>query len=520
MALARRVTLDAMIPREDFGVEGEEFVLELIRDFPISNLELESPIRKQLRKPDFQRETNHWSPEQVVSFIESFVDSEVIPSLIFWKSPRYIFVIDGGHRLSALRAWMEDDYGDGPISQSWFKGEISQSQKAVAKATRQLVERRVGRFSTLRGLVGSQASADSKQARRASLLFTRPVSLQWVTGTADAAESSFYKINSQGTPLDDTEEMLIRNRNKPIAIAARAILRAGTGHKYWSAFDGAKQTQIELLSGELNELLFAPEIKSPLKTLDIPLGGTTAPVDALSILVEMLLFANGRRTARAKIEAYADDNDGDETIRVVQQGLKVVRRITGNSAPSLGLHPAVYFYNERGKHSRFLFLGMINLITDKIADNDHEFFRKFIVARKKLEAFLIEHKSLIGILLQNMAKGRRVGNISDVIAFLVDGFARGEDVKVEAVLQLLGTRGKVYDVVALQSASSFSDDTRSGIFMRTALESALRCPVCQGLLDPAKSVSYDHITPVREGGTGDLENGQMTHPYCNTGVKS
>jgi hypothetical protein len=28
----------------------------------------------------------------------------------------YIFVIDGGHRLSALRAWMEDDYGDGTIS--------------------------------------------------------------------------------------------------------------------------------------------------------------------------------------------------------------------------------------------------------------------------------------------------------------------------------------------------------------------------------------------------------------------
>jgi hypothetical protein len=116
IALARRVTLDAMIPREDFGVQGEEFVLELIRDFPINNLEKNSPIRRQLRKPDFQRETNHWTPEQVVSFIESFVDSEVIPSLILWKSPRFIFVIDGGHRLSALRAWMEDDYGDGSIS--------------------------------------------------------------------------------------------------------------------------------------------------------------------------------------------------------------------------------------------------------------------------------------------------------------------------------------------------------------------------------------------------------------------
>jgi len=66
-----------------------------------------------LRKPDFQRETNHWSPEQVVTFIASFLDDELIPSLILWYSPSYIFVIDGGHRLSALRAWMNDDYGIG-----------------------------------------------------------------------------------------------------------------------------------------------------------------------------------------------------------------------------------------------------------------------------------------------------------------------------------------------------------------------------------------------------------------------
>ena len=59
---------------------------------------------------------DHWTPEQVVTFVASFLDSEVIPSLILWKSPMYIFVIDGGHRLSALRAWMGDDYGDNAIS--------------------------------------------------------------------------------------------------------------------------------------------------------------------------------------------------------------------------------------------------------------------------------------------------------------------------------------------------------------------------------------------------------------------
>src|SRR6266480_4103274 len=110
--MAKRVTLDAMIPREDFALEAEEVVLEILfGDFPIGHLTPESPILRLLRKPDFQRETNHWSPEQVATFVASFLDNEVIPSLILWKSPSYVFVIDGGHRLSALRAWMQDDYG-------------------------------------------------------------------------------------------------------------------------------------------------------------------------------------------------------------------------------------------------------------------------------------------------------------------------------------------------------------------------------------------------------------------------
>lgn len=140
--MARRVNLDAMIPRADFAIAEGEYELDLIRDFPISNLGGESPILKLLRKPDFQRETNHWTPEQMATFVASFLDNEVIPSLILWKSPTYIFVIDGGHRLSALRAWMEDDYGDGPISRNFYNGEISDEQKRVAKRTRKLIEKK------------------------------------------------------------------------------------------------------------------------------------------------------------------------------------------------------------------------------------------------------------------------------------------------------------------------------------------------------------------------------------------
>ena len=86
----------------------------------------------------------------------------------------------------------------------------------------------------------------------------------------------------------------------------------------------------------------------------------------------------------------------------------MLNRITGNTKGSLGLHPAVYFYNERGKYSRFLFLGMTALITEKIRDNNSSFFKLFTSSRQRVEALLIENKFLIGLALQNMSKLQRV----------------------------------------------------------------------------------------------------------------
>jgi len=57
------------------------------------------------------------------------------------------------------------------------------------------------------------------------------------------------------------------------------------------------------------------------------------------------------------------------------------------------------------------------------------------------------------------------------------------------------------------------------LFIQNAITKAIPCPICGGLPDPSKSVSYDHIKPVREDGSGHIANVQMAHPYCNTGYK-
>src|SRR5712664_3203120 len=132
--MAQRVNLDAMIQREDFAREIKDAPApETIREMNLSQLLPGSAIRRQLRKPEFQRETNHWTPDQVVKFMTSFIDGDVIPSIILWRSTNFIFVIDGAHRLSALCSWISDDYGDRTISKSFYSDEISSEQKRIAE---------------------------------------------------------------------------------------------------------------------------------------------------------------------------------------------------------------------------------------------------------------------------------------------------------------------------------------------------------------------------------------------------
>ena len=254
---ANKVNLDAMIPRADFSVvKGVTSSSDKISSLGVEQLSSSSLIIKNMRKPDFQRETTHWTPNQLVTFLRSYVDKELIPSVILWQSPSFIFVIDGAHRLSALRAWIEDDYGDGAISQIFFNHEISEAQKKIAKKVRRLIEKEIGKYSLIQAAVGETKGFDDLVLARASNTVSRSFSLQWVEGDAEKAETSFFKINTQGTPLHKTEERLLRMRLKPLAITARSIVRAATGNKYWSHFENSKRDEIEELSRELHKLLF------------------------------------------------------------------------------------------------------------------------------------------------------------------------------------------------------------------------------------------------------------------------
>ena len=235
------VNLDAMIARADFAAdEPEESSFENVGTISLRDFTSGALIGPNLRKPDFQRETNHWSPEQVVSRLEASRTATSSPLSFSGDRSRYLFVIDGGHRLSALRAWVTDDYGDGPISQQFFGFDVSNEQKRAAARARALVNARLGTWQHVSARL-QQDDLGPDDRKRYLAITTRALPIQWVTGDAGKAENSFFKINTAGTSLDAIEELLLRCRKRAVPIAARAVIRAGTGHRYWSSFAGETQ---------------------------------------------------------------------------------------------------------------------------------------------------------------------------------------------------------------------------------------------------------------------------------------
>jgi hypothetical protein len=141
------VNLDALIPREDFEViDATATDTARPTTIRITDLAPDAFFYSGLRKPDFQRETANWSPAKIQDFIHTFLNGDLIPAIIFWGAGGNNFVIDGAHRLSALAAWVHDDYGDGKKSREFFQNYIPTEQLAAAERTRKLINSSIGTF--------------------------------------------------------------------------------------------------------------------------------------------------------------------------------------------------------------------------------------------------------------------------------------------------------------------------------------------------------------------------------------
>lgn len=511
--------LDALIPREDFEIkDGSSNPAQNLPAIQVRDLESVSFLYQTLRKPDFQRETSEWTPEKVCDLIQSFLEGDLIPAVIFWNSGGYNFVIDGAHRLSAIISWVTDDYGDGVISQSFFEYSISAEQLEIAEKTRRLIKKKYGTYNDHKYAITNQDKVSPEMLDRAKKLATLTIQLQWVQGDSSKAEASFFKINEQASPINDTEKKLLKSRKKANSITARAIIRSGTGHKYWSKFDENKQSEIEGLAKEINDLLFSPKLETPIKTLDVPLAGKGYSTQTLSLILDLINITNDIKSDSDLV----DDLTGDETIILLKKTRKSLSRISGTHPSSLGLHPVVYFYSTTGRYQVTAFYAILNLIL--ILEQTPNGLDDFTKIRSKFEIFLLSYKNIVNQTNTKFGSGlKSYKKLTNLYLSIIDSLKRDldetsilDELKLNSDFEYLNPEKVEFEEFVRKD---FSTDGKSGVFLATALQNPTKCKICDSLIHK-NSITIDHVKRKQDGGVGAIENGQLAHPYCNTTFKN
>ncbi|MCU0550846.1 MAG: DUF262 domain-containing protein [Leptolyngbya sp. Prado105] len=515
-----KVNLDALIPREDFEVEENVSSGKKKETISIEDIKADSFFFSNIRKPDFQRETNEWDSRKISEFVKSFIEGDLIPAIILWRSTGgYLFVIDGSHRLSALSAWVNDDYGDGEISKLFYDGKIPDEQLEVADESRKLVHKTVGSYRDFRLALTHPDKVSPEIVKSAKNLGALAIQLQWVEGDATKAENSFFKINQQAAPIDKTELKLLESRRKPNSIAARAIFRSGTGHKYWSSFSSEIQSQIQSLARGINEVLFDPKLQTPIKTLDVPVGGKLYSAQSLPLILD---FVNIVGNLDLDNQEIGDDATGAITINILKNVRKVAVRLNSNHASSLGLHPVVYFYSQEGRHKTASFFAVVDLVMEL---DKRRKINDFIKVREQFEDFILDYDYLIQQINRKYRSAQKSYRyISEFFQEIIVCLNQGKSVEksVNEVTSKANFRyltlQKVIDL-ADSTAKDFTTGKKSAVYIKEALQNAPRCKICNGLIH-RNSISIDHIHRKQDGGLATVDNGQITHPYCNTGYKN
>lgn len=509
-----KVNLDALIKRDDFISTGDK----QNRASKLPNITLQHLLPRSennyvsiyhlLRKPDFQRETNEWDKKRIGDLIQSFIDKAFIPSIILWENEEtgHLYVIDGAHRLSAIIAYINDDYGDKIISHNFYGfNKIPQAEIELAEETRNYINNRIGAFKDIMKEGGLKANGIS----------TAGFDLQMIGGDVKKAEESFFAINQQGVVLSPTEKALCKNRDKPSSIATRAIIKGGAGTQYWKKFEATNQSTIKEIAEQLNDMFFKPpySAESQSTILHHPLGGTITNATPM-IFDFMKIIKGGYFPDKPEID---DLVKGDDTLEYLTWSRKMVWKLLSNQSGSLGLFPSVYFYNSGGKYIQSALLGMIQLLLEK--EKDDMFLPTFTKVRKHLELFLLNNKVLLTQINRKYgSKERSYRHMKGFFQNLIELFSRGLS---EGDVLIALKKEKSYDFLnELESdteapkSKKFSKEQKIAIGIREELDGMPKCKLCGGILHPF-SKSFDHKLDQKYSGGSETDNAQSSHHYCN-----
>ncbi len=514
-----KVNLDALIPRENFEIERQGEEAPTKTEVGLGELVPTAFFYEALRKPDFQRETDDWSSERVADLIGTFLKGELIPAVVLWRNRDLYFVIDGAHRLSALIAWVHDDYGDKALSAKFANYEIDDEQREVAEETRAKVYRLYGTYAEHKIAAANPdipiRPSDLKfsediRTRARRLGATLNLTLQWVKGESSAnADQAFKRINQRAAIISPQEFHLIETRKQPRTIAARAIRQRGTGRVYWSD----KATTIQRLASETHDLLFTPPI-SKHASASLPVCGS--PYES-NILVTLQGFV---RVCTSQIQSLdVDDPDGSMTVRCLEEANRVAKLLCSRHVSSVGLHPAIYFYSWTGQHQPILLNTIASIICEMERD---DLLDQFTKNRFVFEQFLVNNRALVNQVVRKFGSkdpehGKLRGFYTGALEAIQEG-AEGSGIadalRANPVYSFLQPEETPY----ASASPKLSGKVKVGVAINEDLRRAIMCPECNCAV-PIQAYSSDHKLRVADGGESTAKNMGIMHGYCNSGVK-
>ena len=275
---------------------------------------------------------------------------------------------------------------------------------------------------------------------------------------------------------------------------------------------GSKK-EIQELAAELHALIFEPVLRYPIKSLDMPAGGSVYSGPSLRMIFDFI-------TLCVDTPSLEDDATGQKTIEYLKRCKRVMLLTLSNHASSLGLLPAVYFYSWTGNQQPILFLTMVDLL---IEFDRAKKLNDFTDRRAAFEQFLFSSRTLTAQVIRKFGtKDSGLKHLKDFYKAALDCIGNGS--AGDSIVQFLRTQPgygylqpdeSPYDGVA---PTRMSTPVKAGLTMKKLLETAPRCAICGGFV-PAQAISVDHIARRADGGLTTSDNTQLSHPYCNTGYK-
>ena len=391
-------------------------------------------FRRQLRKPDFQRATWAWSPNQCVELLDSLLKNSVVPSVILWSSPdQFIYVLDGGHRISVLLAYLTDDWGDKNL-QRLNSSDIEQVKKTATEVRKQLRLKGIASFEEHRAadalyeqILEEPSASEKNEAEIRSRMGERDYklaktyqgwivedvgfSIQWVTGNYNDAEESFLRINSSGTNLSDWEITLVRFRRSSFARVVTSLAYPEFIDRYWpitnvsgESLSLEAQQSAQTIVGQcqqIEQLLWEPRNAQPgsrYRPLLVP--SASEPESQPFYIGELLTIIQGQQGQPAQTRALMEKSLKPDPEQILADGrnlcsktLDALSHLRGRTVYSLGIVNAAYFYNPEGVAVRSLFYGFLFWITYGTKAEIQQRKEIFCAFRGEFEAKLLKHKS-------------------------------------------------------------------------------------------------------------------------------